>query len=240
MRRLLILTSAALLPLAAADAQQLGLVGGPPLLADGTILDVVAEGRTTAVPDIATLSAGVTTQAPTAVAALADNAQRMTRVVAALKKAGIAPRDITTRSVNLSPQYRYAENQPPVVTGYQASNIVTVRFRDVAASGAILDALVGQGANQIDGPTLSLSNPDAALDQARGDAMLRAKARAALYAKAAGLSVARILSISEGSEQSAPPGPVLYARAKAVAADTPVLAGESDVTATISVRFLLK
>lgn len=214
----------------------------PAIIADGTLLDVVAEGRTTRVPDLATIRAGVVTQAPGAAAALQDNADRMAHVLAALKAAGIAERDIATARVALSPQYRYADNQPPAITGYQASNSVTVTFRDIARSGAILDALVKQGANQIDGPDLTLDDPDAALDEARTDAVKRARARAALYARAAGLSVARIISISEAGENgggSPPPGPILYA-ARAKAADTTIVAGQTDVTATLNVRFLLK
>lgn len=217
-------------------------VAAPAVLVDGTILDVSATGKTTRTPDIATIRAGVVTQSATAAAALADNAKRMAGVLAALKAAGVQPRDIATANVSLQPQYRYAENQPPAITGYQASNTVSVRFRDVAKSGAILDALVAQGANQIDGPSLSLDQPDAALDEARTDAIKRARARAELYAKAAGLTVVRILSISEGGEMSAPQPPVVYmARAKAQSvADTTIAPGETDVTASVSVRFLLK
>lgn len=216
-------------------------VAPPPPFVDGTVLDVSATGKTTRVPDIATIRAGVVTQSATAAAALSDNAQRMAQVLAALKSAGVQPRDITTSNVSLQPQYRYEQNQPPVITGYQASNTVSVRFRDIARSGAILDALVKQGANQIDGPSLSLDQPDAALDEARVDAVKRARARADLYARAAGLTVARILTISEGGEVSGPRPPVMYARvAAAPAADTQVMPGEADVTATITVRFLLK
>jgi uncharacterized protein YggE len=218
-------------------------VGQVPIAQDGTLLDVSAEGRTTRVPDVATIRAGVVSQAPTAAAALADNSARMARVLAALRGAGIAARDIQTSNVGLSPQYRYQDNQPPQVTGYQATNTVAVRFRDVAKAGAILDALVAQGANQIDGPSLSLDNPDAALDEARADAIKRARARAELYAKAAGLSVARIVSITEGGENAGgqPPVPVMYmARAKADGAATELAAGERDVTVTVNVRFLLK
>ncbi|MDO7843105.1 SIMPL domain-containing protein [Sphingomonas sp. CA1-15] len=212
-----------------------------PILPDGTILDVSAEGRTTRVPDVATIRAGVVTQGATAAAALADNAARMTKVFASLKKAGIAERDIRTANVSLSPQYRYADGQAPAVTGYQASNSVSVRFRDIAKSGAILDALVGVGANQIDGPNLALDQPDAALDEARADAVKKARARAELYAKAAGLSVSRIVSIAESgsNDGGSPQPPVMYMRAKA-ADSTPVAAGETDVTVTLSVRFLLK
>lgn len=213
-----------------------------PTMVDGTVLDVSATGKTSRVPDIATIRAGVVTQSATAAQALADNAKRMAGVLSALKTAGVQPRDITTSNVSLQPQYRYDNNQPPVITGYQASNTVSIRFRDVARSGAILDALVAQGANQIDGPNLSLDQPDAALDEARVDAVKRARARAELYAKAAGLSVVRILSISEGGEMSGPQPPVVYmARAKAQgAADTTIAPGETDVTVSVSVRFLLK
>jgi len=213
----------------------------PTVIPDGTLLDVTATGKTTRVPDLATIRAGVVTQAPTAAAALSDNANRMSAVLSALKRAGIQPRDIATANVSLQPQYRYEDNKPPVITGYQATNNVSIRFRDIAKSGAILDALVAQGANQIDGPNLSLDQPDAALDEARVDAVKRAQARAQLYAKAAGLSVSRILTIAEGGEIAGPPPPMpVYRMAAAKAADTQVMPGESDVTVTITVRFLLK
>lgn len=213
-----------------------------PVPPDGTLLDISAEGRTTRVPDVATIRAGVVAQAATATGALADNAARMTRVLAALKSAGIAARDVRTANVLLSPQYRYTDGQPPVLTGYQASDSVAVRFRDIARSGAILDALVREGANQIDGPSLSLDRPDAALDEARSAAVKIARARAELYARAAGLSVARIVSIAESgsNDGSAPQPSMLYARAMKSADATPIAAGETDVTVALSVRFLLK
>jgi uncharacterized protein YggE len=210
------------------------------VIPDGALLDVTATGKTTRVPDLATIRAGVVTQAPTAAQALGDNAQRMAGVLAALKKAGIEARDIATANVSLQPQYRYEDNKPPVITGYQATNSVSIRFRDIAKSGPILDTLVAQGANQIEGPSLSLDQPDAALDEARVDAVKRARARAELYARAAGLSVSRILTISEGGEIAGPPPMPVYRMAAAKVADTVVMPGESDVTATITVRFLLK
>ena len=210
--------------------------------AAGTILTVSAQGRTTRVPDLATIRAGVVAMAPTAGAALADDAARMQRVLTALKKAGIAPRDIATASVGLTPQYRYADNKAPVLTGYQATNNVSVRFRDIAKAGPILDALVAEGANQIDGPNLSLDNPDAALDEARTDAVHRARSRADLYAAAAGLHVVRIISMSEEGENTGGGGiqPMVFARAAMAKADTAIAPGEKDVTATLSVRFLLQ
>ena len=215
----------------------------PAVMIDGTILDVAATGKTSRVPDIATIRAGVVTQAPTAAAALSENANRVDRVLAALKSAGVAARDIQTATISLQPQYRYAENQPPVITGYQASNSVAVRFRDVARSGTILDTLVKQGANQIDGPNLSIDKPEAAEDEARVDAVAKARARAELYAKAAGLRVTRIVSISEtGGAQPNPPMPMpmmVKAQRGAEMADTAIAAGEQDVTISVTVRFLL-
>ncbi|MCP3734337.1 SIMPL domain-containing protein [Sphingomonas sp. RP10(2022)] len=227
----------------AAMAQTVPTSVEPLVPAQGTILDVSAEGRTTRVPDLATIRAGVVSQAPTAAAALADNAQRMARVIAALKRAGIAPRDIATANVALSPQYRYTEGQAPAITGYQANNTVSVRFRDVAKAGSVLDALVAEGANQIDGPNLSLDKPEAALDEARTDAVRRARARADLYAAAAGMKVARVISIAEAGQDDggSPIRPQFMARAmKADAAPTEIAPGEKDVTVTLSVRFLLQ
>lgn len=211
---------------------------------EGTILDVTATGKVEVAPDVATVRAGVVTQAPTAAAALTENARRMATVVKALRSAGVGERDLQTASVALQPQYRYAENQPPVVTGYQASNTVSVRFRDIAKSGGVLDALVAAGANQIDGPNMSLAAPDSALDAARTDGVKRARARAELYARAAGLRVDRIVAINEaGENDGSTPRPPVFARVQAMAADsgrTEMLAGETEVSATINVRFLLK
>lgn len=213
----------------------------PLVPATGAVLDVVAEGRTTRVPDLATIRAGVVTQAPTAAGALSANATAMDKVLAALRRAGVQPRDLATASVQLSPQYRYGDNQPPVVTGYQATNSVSVRFRDVARSGDILDALVAQGANQIDGPNLSVDQPEAALDEARADAVKRARARADLYARAAGLRVVRVVSIAEAGQDDGGPDrpPLPYARAMAAEAKTQIAPGEKDITARLQVRFLL-
>ena len=210
------------------------------MLLEGTLLDIVATGKTSRVPDVATIRAGVVTQAPTAAAAMADNAQRIARVLAAVRQAGVAARDVQTATISLQPQYRYVEREAPVITGYQASNSVSVRFRDVGRSGAILDALVAQGANQIDGPSLSIDKPEGAMDAARTDAIAQARARAELYARAAGLRVERIVSISE-SGADAPSPPMMMLRAAAPSgADTQIAAGEQDITVSLNVRFLLK
>ncbi|KRB85638.1 hypothetical protein ASE00_02300 [Sphingomonas sp. Root710] len=207
----------------------------------GTRLDIVATGEVNAVPDIATIGAGVVTQAPTAAAAMSDNARRTAATVAAIRKAGVADRDIQTTSISLSPQYKYADNQPPVITGYQASNRVSVRFRDIRAAGPILDSLVAAGANQIDGPTLSIDKPEPLLDQARRKAIATARERAALYAGATGLRIKRIVAISEGSYEAPMPRPVpMMMMRKEAAADSSIEAGEQRVAISVSVTFELE
>ncbi|MES2494697.1 MAG: SIMPL domain-containing protein [Pseudomonadota bacterium] len=228
----------ALALIAPASAQEVAVAA--PQAATGTRLDIVASGEVNVVPDIATIGAGVVTQAPTAAAAMSENARRTAATVAAIRKAGVADRDIQTTAVNLSPQYRYADNQPPVITGYQASSRVSVRFRDVKAAGPILDSLVAAGANQIDGPTLSIDKPEPLLDKAREKAVAKARARAELYARAAGLKVKRIVAISEGSfEAPRPPMPqMMMARGKE-SADSSIEAGEQTLSINLSVTFEL-
>ena len=109
-----------------------------------------------------------------------------TGCIAALKGAGVADRDIQTSNLSLSPEYRYVENQPPQLVGYTASNQVSIRFRDIRNSGRVLDVLVDQGANQINGPSLTIDRPEAALDEARANAVTIGRARAKLYARALG------------------------------------------------------
>jgi uncharacterized protein len=212
----------------------------PLVPATGTVLDVTAEGRTTRVPDLAVIRAGVTTEAPTAAAAMAENARRMARVLAALRRAGIAARDLTTAQVSLQPRYRDGENQTPTIAGYQATNTASVRFRDVAQAGPILDTLVAEGANQIAGPALSLSEPDAALDEARTDAMRRARARAEIYARAAGLRVERLVSVEETGQNAGGPPPMIFMARRAADSATEVAPGETDVTVSLRVRYLLR
>jgi uncharacterized protein YggE len=208
---------------------------------NGTRLDVSAEGAVSRAPDLAVINAGVVSQAPTAAAAMQDNAGRMAATVAALKRAGVADRDIQTSSISLSPQYRYAENKAPEITGYQASNQVSVRFRDIKRAGAILDTLVAQGANQINGPSFVVEKADAALDEARVAAIKAARARADLYAQAAGLRVKRIISISESQGYAPPPYPVPVMMARAEkAADTAIEPGEQKLTINVSVSFELE
>ena len=241
MNRMMIalLVGAAALPAVPASAQDLVTVARP---VAGTRLDISATGTVSRVPDLAIISAGVITRSSTASGAIADNAARMERVRAALRRAGIADRDIQTSSINLNPDYRYENNQPPVLTGYQASNNVSVKFRDIRKSGEILDALVAEGANQINGPSLTIDKPEAAYDEARTRALAVGRARAELYARSLGMRVVRLLSVSEGGGYSRPPMP-MYGRAEvAMAADakTTIEPGSQDLEVSLAMSFELQ
>ena len=223
---------------AAAAAQQTATFAQP---IAGTRLDISATGEATRVPDLAVISTGVVTKATTARAALQQNAARMGRVRAALKRAGIADRDIQTSNINLNPEYRYVQDRPPQLTGYTASNQVSVNFHDIAKSGDILDALVAEGANQINGPSLTIDKPEEALDEARTKAIAIGRARADVYARALGMRVVRLLSVSEGggSYPVPPPMPVMM-EARAQAASTKIDPGEQKVSVTLGMTFELQ
>ena len=202
-----------------------------PALADAPTLTLTAEGHATRT---------------SAAEALATNTAAMNRVIAALKASGIEARDIQTSSIALSPVYEQrpynaADSSPPRITGYTAANSVSIRQRKLAAFGKVIDTLVAAGANNINGPNFALDNPEAATDEARRDAVTKARARANLYAAAAGLKVARILSINEGGQDNGPIArpfaPLLMARMDK--APTPVEAGEQEVTAQVTIRFEL-
>ena len=207
----------------------------------GTRLDISATGTVSRVPDLAIISAGVVTKSTSATGAIADNAARMERVRAALRRAGIADKDIQTSSISLNPDYRYENNQAPVLTGYQASNNVSVKFRDIRNSGKILDALVAEGANQINGPTLTIDKPEGAYDEARVKALAVGRARAELYARSLGMRVVKLVSVSEGGgNYPRPPMPMAMMAKAERSADTSIDPGSQDLEVTLAMSFDLQ
>jgi uncharacterized protein YggE len=207
--------SALLLATAQPGLAQVAAPAISPLGPNSTLLSLSADGHSRRTPDLALFSAGVVTQGATAAEALSQNSERMERVTAALKRAGIADRDIQTSAISLQPRYsnpdleaqlRARETRQPYVPptepariiGYEARNTVQVRVRRLASMGKIIDTLIEAGANQVDGPSFTLDEPQAAQDEARVEAVAVGRQRAELYARAAGLRVARILSMSEG------------------------------------------
>lgn len=207
----------------------------------GTLLSVSATANASRAPDVATLSTGVVSQAADANAAMRDNAVQMDKVMAALRAAGIAARDIQTSGINLSPQYKYVENAPPAIVGYQASNTVNVKVRELARLGKVLDTLVAQGANQINGPSFEIDKPDAAIEEARLAAIKKAQAQAQTYAKALDMRVLRIVSISEGGASQPRPMPMLRMMAAdaGAAKETAIAPGESTVSVSVEMVFEL-
>lgn len=229
-----VLLGAATVP-AAAAAQQASITQA----ITGTRLDISASGSVNRVPDIAIISAGVTTRSASAGGAIRDAAARMARVRAELTKAGVADRDIQTSNISLNPDYVYENSKPPRLNGYNASNQLTVRFRDIADSGKILDALVAVGANQINGPNLTIDKPEAALDEARAEAVAAGRARADLYARSLGMRVVRVVAVSESGGNFAPPMPVMMA-ARAESADTKIDPGEQKLEVNLAMTFELQ
>lgn len=231
-----LLTGAAALP---ASAQGFGADNADAAFR-ATTLNLSAYGESKAVPDLATITLGVQTDAPTAAGAMGANAAQMNKVIAALKKAGIAERDIQTSSLSVNPQYVYVENNPPKLNGYQASNQVTIQVRDLAKLGQTVDATVGAGATNVGGISFGLSDPQAAEDKARLDAVKALQAKADLYARATGYKIVRLVSLGEGGGYTPQPPMPMYAMAKREMSDSsPVSAGELKVRIDVSATYEL-
>jgi uncharacterized protein YggE len=202
--------------------------------ADLRTIAITGHGEAHGRPDTATIQAGVTTNAPTAAAALAANSSRMSAVFAALKKMGVPDRNIQTSGFSVFPQYTNGDNNNARrLTGYQVSNNVSVKLEDVDRTGPALDALVTAGANQMNGVSFDIAKPAPLLDQARADAVTDARHRAEVYAKAAGISLGSIQSISEGGGEA--PRPMYRMAAMAMPAPPPPMApGEQTISADVT------
>jgi uncharacterized protein YggE len=210
------------------------------------IISVTGTGRVVISPDVADLRVGVSSTKPTVRAARAAAADAMTRVVAALKKLGIADADIQTTTLSLQPIYDYSTNSnPPRLTGYQLQNAVAVTIRDLDKVGDAIDDSLAAGATTFDGVSFRVDDPAKAQAIAREAAMTQARAKADTLAKGAGVSVGGVASISETS--SPVPYPIYYAQDSAgglaapdKAASTPVETGSNEVTVTVAVSFLIR
>jgi len=205
-----------------------------------TTLSLSAEGEAKVAPDLARISLGVTNQAATAAEAVRANAAQMSRVVAALRNAGVGERDIRTAQLSINPQYAYEQGSPPRLTGYQATNQVTVTARDLGKLGAILDAAVAAGANAAGGASFDLADRRPVEDEARLAAVKALQAKAELYARATGYRIVRLVSLGEGAAYGGPPPPVPMARSLAEGVPvTPVSPGEMTIQETVTGLFEL-
>jgi uncharacterized protein YggE len=200
------------------------------------VITVSGEGEVMGTPDSARISAGVTTQAATAAEALAKNSDAMNAVFAALKRLGIADKDVQTSDFSVQPQYSNANNgDAQRITGYQVSNQVNVALDGVSRVGPAIDALVAAGANQMNSIAFAIKDPKAMLGEARKEAVDDAVAKAQAFAAAAHVTLGPILSIQENGDEN--PRPVMFARVANAMAPTPVAAGQQSISANVTVTW---
>ncbi len=208
-----------------------------------TTLSISAEGSVNREPDIAFLNAGVQTQGKTAQEAMSANATAMNGVFDALEAADVDRRDMQTSNFSLQPQYDYSsrrDGQPPRLTGYQASNQLTVKVRDLEQLGETMDALVSAGGNTFSGLNFALDDDRAAKNEARDLAMKEAIARAELYAASSGYEVARVVTISESGGYRPQPMQMMARSEMAADRSTPIASGEVGYSVTVNVVFELR
>jgi uncharacterized protein YggE len=195
-------------------------------------------GEARIVPDRAMLTVAVESQAPTAAKAGTDNAARQTRVIDAVKAAGVAAAQIRTSGYNVFPEYAQGDGRAPRITGYRAHNSVLIEVRDIAAVGKIIDAALAAGANNIGSMSLFASNTDAARKEALQKAVAKARTEAEAVASAAGGSLGGLLELS--IEPYGMPQPLMRQAAAnmAMADATPIETGELTVNAMVRARWL--
>ena len=203
---------------------------------------VTGTGRVHAAPDLARVSAGVVTEAARASDAVAANSAAMQKVMAALDAAGIEKKYVQTSRFDVSPVYADTPGgmrRAPEIAGYRAANQVSVEVRGVERVGAVLDALVGAGANELGGVSFEIAEPAPLLDEARKKAFADARRKAELYAREAGVALGRVQRVDETGGGPGPI-PVAYARMEAdMAAAPPVAPGQLELAVTVAVTWSL-
>jgi uncharacterized protein YggE len=201
-------------------------------------ISVTGEASISAAPDLAQLDAGVASDGKTAREASEANGTAMTKVMAALKGAGIDDKDMQTSRLSLQPQYASNRSGPSPIVGYRASNRVSVKLHDPGKVANVIDALVGAGANDVGNVSFAVEHPSKLLDEARQKALADARRKAEIYAKAAGVSLGAPLSIAEEGA----PQPVFRAKVAAptAAAPTPIAQGEETLSVSVSVTWAIK
>ena len=204
-------------------------------------LTLTGQGEVKSAPDIAVISVGVLSQERTARAALSANNLAMANALKTIAAAGVAKKDIQTSNLSIQPRYQRpkrsstGEQEPPKIAGYAVSNTVTVTVRKLEDLGDILDAVVSSGINQMNGLSFSIADPAPLRNEARKLAVAEARERAALYAEAAGVTLGKILSISEAGGVL-PPQPVARrAMLESAAASVPVAQGEQSIRMQVNI-----
>ncbi len=209
-------------------------------------LSLTGEGTMRAVPDTVIISMGVVQEAETAGEALNANNEAMAKLLDALKAAGIADRDMGTSNFSIEPLMVYPQprddgtQEPPFIKGYRVSNQVTVKIREIGKAGGILDGVVRVGANQVQGIAFTVENDRALRDRARTEAMKDALTKAELYAEAAGISLVRILSLSEASDVQGYATRMNMDAVMSAAKAVPLAMGEQEIKVTVSVSWEIR
>ncbi len=210
---------------------------------DAPLLTLAITESIDAKPDTATIGAGVQTIAPTATEALRQNSGKMDALIRAVKARGVDAKDIQTTGISLSPQYDYEgrqNGQPPRFVGYQVSNEVRVKTRDIAKLGGMLDALVAAGGTNINGPSFSIDADAAIKTEARTRALRKAREQAQFYAAQTGYSSVRLVSITESQGYSGGPMPqAMEMRVMDASAKAPVEPGQVSTAVNLSVQYRL-
>ncbi|MDU8912880.1 SIMPL domain-containing protein [Aestuariicoccus sp. MJ-SS9] len=202
-------------------------------------LTVTGEGQAAAVPDMATITLGVTAQSENAAEAMDQTSEAVAAILERLDGLGLQPRDIQTSDVSLNPIWsrRMNNDTPPRIEGFEASNRLRLRVRDLEKLGVILEAALEDGANRLGGLSFGLRDPDPVMDEARAAAVADAQRRARVYAQAAGVTLGPVLRIHEGGEFFPVEAPMME---MARAADVPIATGETSLTARVTMVFALE
>jgi uncharacterized protein YggE len=207
-----------------------------PSSANGTIV-VSGTGRIAVDPDVAELRLGVAVSRPSVDAARAAAAESMTAILAAVGAAGVAPRDVRTTLLSVQPRYDYRDGKAPTLVGYDLANIVEVTARDLANLGAIVDGSLSAGATSLDGLSFRVDDPREAERAARVAAVAEARSRAEILAEAAGVAIGGVVGIVEGGPPPTWPQPKAQMLRAAADTGTPVEAGTTEISVTVTVTF---
>jgi uncharacterized protein len=202
-------------------------------------ISVTGEAQISAPPDLAQLDAGVASDGKTAREAAEANSAAMSKVLAALKGAGLEDKDYQTSRLSLQPQYAPNRPGPSPIVGYRASNRVSIKLHDVAKVASVIDTLVTAGANDVGNINFTVTQASKLLDDAREKAIADARRKAEIYAKAAGVTLGAPLSISEEGA----PAPVFRGKMMAaapMATSTPIAQGEETLSVTVAVTWAIK
>lgn len=222
----------------------ISLIGGAALAMPATAansnaryITISATGTTTVVPDAVRINATVTALAKTSKEALAASSTTATAIRKALTANKVASKDVATQSVTIYPEYAYPQNETPVLTGYRASQSFSITIRAATTAGAVVDAIVLAGGDslQLNGVSPFVLNDDKATDIARTNAVKRAKAKAASYARLLGVKLGKVIYLDESSSPSN--YPIYTSTAKDEGSATQIDLGEQKVSVSVTVRW---